>query len=273
MPCFMKTVYSGGLMETIKYRGAKGGRDLPRARKENLTTEARARLNEQEAHTRLKRLMNCNFSRARGDLFMVLTHDDEPDEETAKRRFTNFIRRVRDYRDRRGMPELKYLGVDEKQGQWHHHMMMSAMDTVTAQELWGHGHVRIERVDDREFFGNTARYFLQADKPPKGDPGAESIKPPRPKGARRWRSSQNLDTPVIEVREIPAGQLAKPPKAPKGYRLLPDWRMWADDMGNIHQRYTCIREDGKKGKVKKHPGGRRRKRKPAGRKRKGAGTR
>lgn len=266
MPCFIKIIHSGQVMECIKYRGAKGGRNLPRSRKEKPSTEARARLNEQEAWARLWRLMNCNFSRERGDLFVVLTHDDEPDEETAKRRLSNFIRRLQYWREKRGMAELKYICVDERQGQWHHHLMLSAMDAEMVRALWGHGNVRVERVDDRENFKNTARYFLQADKPPKGDPDEDSVKPPRPKGARRWRSSQNLDQPVVEVREIPAGQLAKPPKAPKGYRLLPDWKMWADDMGNIHQRYTCVRVDGKKGKVKKHAGARRKKRKPAARK-------
>ncbi|MEG1845154.1 MAG: hypothetical protein RR296_13005 [Clostridia bacterium] len=259
----MKVIHSGGMMEAIKYRGAKGGRKLPRAQKGKPSTEARARLNEQEAWARLVRLMNCNFFRDRGDLFMVLTHEDEPDEETAKRRVSNFFRRVQYYRDKHGMTELKYICVDERQGQWHHHMMMSAMDADTIRELWGHGNVRVELVDDRENYRDTARYFLQADKPPKGDPEADSLKSPREKGKRRWRSSQNLDQPVIEVREIPAGQLAKPPKAPKGYRLLPDWKMWADDMGNIHQRYTCVRADGKKGKVKKHEGTRRKKRKAA----------
>lgn len=242
MPYYERVIHSGTMREAVRYMGGKRGRQLPRSPKAQPSTEQRKRWNEEEACRRLGRLMRCNFSRAAGDLFVVLTHADDPDEEVARRRMAAFLRRVKRWREKEGLKELRYIRVDERQGQWHHHLMLSAMPIDQLAAMWPHGHAHIAVVDDANGYRDTARYFVVADK---------AGKPERQKGERRWSSSKNLDKPIVTVREISAREAAKPPKAPSGWTLLPDWRIWADDLGHIHQRYTCVRTDGGRGRVLK----------------------
>jgi hypothetical protein len=99
-----------------------------RRKKAKPTSEAQARLNKRISENNLIRLLNANFTKY--DLAFDLTYrtGEEPkDKEQAERDVANFLRRVKRYRKKQGLPPLKYIGVIErgsKSGRYHHHLVI-----------------------------------------------------------------------------------------------------------------------------------------------------
>lgn len=150
---------------------------------------------------------------------------------------------MRHYRKKNNLSELKYILTTEKQGQWHHHLIMSAMPMEKVFELWGSNGKRrtISTLDRSQQYKDLARYFVTEEKPSQNDPTIENTKPPRKKNAHRWSSSRNLkkplETPPKEIKRDSI--LHKKPVAPRGYRLLPEWTIGCDAWGNLHQLFAC----------------------------------
>lgn len=100
-----------------------------RSRKRKPTSEVQKRLNQHNAERKLIRLLNTNFTKR--DIRFDLTYDKDhlPDSpKDAQRQMQNFIRRVKRYRQKHDLPELKYVAVTEvgeKSGRIHHHIVMS----------------------------------------------------------------------------------------------------------------------------------------------------
>ena len=91
----------------------KREKDRPRLDKENVSKESQANLNEKNAKKQFIRLMNTNFGK--NDLVITLTYEDKylPVQKQAKKDVTNYIRRLKRYREKIGLPPLKYLYVIE----------------------------------------------------------------------------------------------------------------------------------------------------------------
>lgn len=116
-----------------------------RSRKRKPTSEVQKRLNQHNAERKLIRLLNTNFTKR--DIRFDLTYDKEhlpSSPEDAQRQMQNFIRRVKRYRQKHDLPELKYVAVTEvgeKSGRIHHHIVMSGgIDINTLAEIWGRGY-------------------------------------------------------------------------------------------------------------------------------------
>ncbi len=260
MPYLEKRIISGDMLEVERYFATRAGNKMPRSGKENESSKGQEDLNNRNAQKRLVRLLNTNFDGKRGDLFVTLTYETEVDEETAKREARNYIRRIRNYRRKSGLPELKYILIHEKQGKWHHHIIMSSMDRDEAERIWGHGRSMASRLDATYCFKDLAGYLMKHEKPSKGKPDGENKKEPRRKHTRRWISSRNLDQPIITVKEIKRISTRTQPIAPHGYRLLPDWKCGCDVQGNLYQVFTCIKlEESPKTKRRCRPAKERRK--------------
>lgn len=163
-----------------------------RKAKAAVTRKAQAALNERNSRKRFVWLMNANFTAA--DIEIDLTYADAylPPYEKAYRDIQNYFRRVRRYRKKHGLPELKYLYTIEysdeegvkKRG--HAHVVMSGMDRDDAEALWGKGRANSRRLQPDEN-GLTARavYMIKTGQ--------------RAKGKRRWGASKNLTQPVVTV--------------------------------------------------------------------------
>ena len=116
------------------------------------------------------------------------------------------------------------------------------LDVLT--EIWGKGRVTASILDPTNNYKDLASYLAKHEKPQKGDPDGENTKEPRKKFARRWTFSKNLITPKPEYEHIKREDiLKKPPKAPKGYYLLPDWEIGCDSWGNLYQHFMCLKID------------------------------
>lgn len=242
VPYLERRIISGDLLEIERYFATCNGSKMPKSLKENETSKGQQDLNNRIAQKKLMRLINANFDGRKGDLFVTLTYRKPVSEKTAKKEISDFQRRVRKYRKNHSLSELKYITITEKQGKWHHHVILNALPLETIMELWKHGRIMASVLDKAYNFEDLSKYLTAENKPPKGDKKQENAKEPRRKYARRWSGSHNLKKPVVEIREIKRADILKrQPYAPKGYRLLENWNIGTDIQGNLYQTFKCVK--------------------------------
>ena len=91
------------------------------------TSETQQKINDKNAEQNLIRIANANFTE--NDIKVDLTYrkDVRPQTyEDSQRELANFLRRVKRARERKGLPELKFIGVTEtgkEQLNPHHHLI------------------------------------------------------------------------------------------------------------------------------------------------------
>ncbi len=181
-----KTIKAGDVLECEIYP-IWATRNEVRKAKERVTPEAQRNLNDKNARKKLTRRINANFTA--DDLHVTLTYKGKvPDSAQARRDIQNYIRRVKRYREKNGLPEMKYVYVIEfqtpegrKKVRVHHHIIMSGMDRNVAEKLWGKGTANADRLQPDEYgLEGLARYITKA-----------------PNGGKRWCCSKNLKEPRI----------------------------------------------------------------------------
>lgn len=210
--------------------------------------EEQQKKNGRKQVKKLTGLLRCNFSSDRGDLAVMLPEDPQMNYETGRLEHADrkiaaqhraaFLKAVRQEYKRRGLSPLKWLGVIEKQTEWHHHIAMNAGLTLQElQALWPYGQVKAEIVKDSDGFQGLAEYLLGEGEQSKkrGAP-----KEPRQRGERAWSCSKNLDKPKVIKREdiTSTGVLRKAPPQKRGYQLLNDWFLLSDKYGFLYREYT-----------------------------------
>ena len=202
-----KTIKSGDVLEVEVYP-IWPTRSEERRAKEKVTKAAQAAVNDRNARKRLDRLVNTNFGT--DDLLVTLTYAGAaPDPEQGAKDIRNYLRRVKYWRKKHGLPEMKYIYVQEweeedpqmspqqlvfegmqssflepvKAKRVHHHIIMSGMDRDAAEGLWKKGRVNSRKLQPDEFgLRDLTGYLLKA-----------------PKTKKRWYGSRNLAEPKITV--------------------------------------------------------------------------
>lgn len=187
----LKTIVSGNMVESELYPVYEKSCEVPRRDKEKESKESLKNLNDKNARKQIVRLVNTNFSSK--DLMVTLTYTDRtyPTELRAKQDMQNYIRRVKTYRKKHGLPDMKYIYVIEflepeevvrtRKIRIHHHIIMSGMDRDAAEDLWKKGRVEAKRLQPDDFgLEGIATYLIKAKK-----------------GKKRWYSSRNLKKPKV----------------------------------------------------------------------------
>ena len=182
------TITSGNVVEVEGYPIWRTRSAVARA-KSNVTREAQLKQNEKNATKKFRRYVNTNFTTE--DLSITLTFRGEPlDESRAWQDLKNYMARIRRYRRRHGLCELKWIAVMETTGpegkptRIHFHVIMSGMDRDAAEELWGKGYANTRRLQADEYgFTALSMYMTK-----------QAV---RQKWQRRWRSSRNLQPPKV----------------------------------------------------------------------------
>ena len=111
-----------------------------RAAKKNLTPERIQKYNTERAKFRLQLLMDTNFTSE--DQSLTLTYTEQPSEQEVRKDVKNFIGRIRRERNRRGLPELKYIYAieserDGRAKQLHCHIVMSGgIERKEVEKIW-----------------------------------------------------------------------------------------------------------------------------------------
>lgn len=195
MPYREKRILSGRYLEVDLYPVTLI--DIKKSRKEKckLSKPKQQNLNEKNAKKHLIRLMNANFTEK--DLAVHPTYDPEhvpKDEAQARKDIANYIRRLKAYRTRKGLPELKYIAViecrDPAEGRpsirIHHHIIMSGdMDRDDIEQIWGRGRCNADRLQPDEQGFAALAYYITKD----------------PKGSKRWCQSKGLKQPEVAVND------------------------------------------------------------------------
>jgi len=185
---------------------------IPRSENKNPTPEDVKKINERNAETNLRRLINTNFKYQ--DIHLVLTYkrDKRPESpQAAKADLEKFLRKLRVYFKKRNQ-ELKYIAVTEyKSRAIHHHLIINSMDTRDLTDLWICGQPRPTYLDSSGQYGQLASYLIkETSKTFNGDD---------PVHGKRWCASKNLKQPKITKRIISANSWQKDPKPKKGYYI------------------------------------------------------
>ena len=158
-------------------------RTYERARKTKESSPAQKKLNNKKSQRHFNRLVHTNFRQ--GDLFIDLTFDEKNIPENRQgviRCVKNYIARLKRYRKKHNMPELKYIYVVSNSDEFgnkkrlHAHMIINAMDRDIAEELWGHGYCNTDKLQFNEY-GVTGKVLYMAR---------------QAKGERTWAASRNL---------------------------------------------------------------------------------
>ena len=128
-----------------------------RAAKERITPERQAQLNTRRSKRRLILLLENNF-RTEEDIHVTLTYAGrEPDYQRAKKDVRNFLNRIRRLREKRGLPELKYIyAIGRDAGQRIHcHVVMNG--GIGRDELERNWKIGNERTEHKRGVANTYR--------------------------------------------------------------------------------------------------------------------
>ena len=174
--------------------------------KKEAHAKAQAKLDAKNREKKVEYLTNNNFGA--GDIILTAEYplNQQPGSaEQAKRDIVNFLRRVKDAREKKGLPPIRYIYVtewtqSEKYGiRWHHHVIVSGdgMTREEAEAKWTDKHKgfcnsRRAQPNERHLSG-FARYLTQnkldrADRNPQG----------KAKG-RTWGHSRGLKLPAESV--------------------------------------------------------------------------
>ena len=155
-----KRFLCGKYLEVEIYSISKYEQKKSRSKKKKESRKEQKNLNDKNARKNLRRRIHANFDN--GDLIVSLSYDaaNLPNsEEAAIRDRNNYIRRIKNFRKRNGLDELKYIAVleyreatDDKRTKTriHHHIIISGMDRDKAEELWGNGMANTRRMQANE---------------------------------------------------------------------------------------------------------------------------
>lgn len=164
---------------------------MSRRKKSKPTPEVMQRLNQIYAENNLIRIAHANFT---ADDFKVdLTYKPgmlPEDDEQAARELRNFLRRLKNFRKRNNLPELKYIAVTEKgkrTNRYHHHLIINGgFNSKELYSLWGRGYVYSVNLQfNEDGIADLAKYMLK-----------KSVA-----SGKRWNASKNLIHPPPKHRD------------------------------------------------------------------------
>ena len=166
-----------------------------RAARRNITPVRMAEINKRNAENYLVQLADANFSDE--DIHLTLTYaGSAPSFEQMQKDVRNFFGRLKRFRRRNGMPELKYIysiedAEDGEKKRIHSHMLLSGpggkMDLnryrAEVERIWAKGYANADRLQPNENgLEQITRYLTK-----------------QQRNRRRWCPSKNLKKPRVRV--------------------------------------------------------------------------
>lgn len=227
------------------YKVSSGNHKGKRAKKCNVTSEQVQKNNDKYSVKDLMRLLNANFGH--GDLHLVLTYKDAPDQRQAKRDREAFLKAVRREMKKQGI-ELKYIAVTEyKHSRIHHHIIINKFDVALIEKAWKKGWVKFTALDASGNYIKLAEYLVKETN--KTFREEESV------FKRRYSPSRNLVRPKVTRKYVEAAELFDDPKTIDGYYIDQDYcrRYEHPVTGLEHLEYIMVAID-KPRRFKRWPG-------------------
>lgn len=176
-----------------------------RKKKTRISRPQQRNLNEKNAKRYFLELGNGNFGK--GDWYVTLTYKPKfqpRNIEEAEKNVTNYLKRLKYARKKKGVEPLKYILVSEykvnEDGEFttniHHHLMMNGdvtnlFDRDDVENLWS----RRVKGQGKKSLGFVNARNLQPNE--NGIEGLLKYLSKDPKGKKRWSSSRNLKVPYL----------------------------------------------------------------------------
>ncbi len=162
-----------------------------RRKKAKPTKECQKKLNQIHRENNCIRIVHANFTS--DDMRLDLTYDNRhlpADDEQAARELTNFLKRVKHCRKKKGLSGLKYIAVTEKgkkNGRYHHHLIINGgLSPQEIYALWRRGYARTDALQfNEDGVADLVRYILKKSAVSK----------------KGWNSSKNLIHPQAKERD------------------------------------------------------------------------
>ena len=186
-----KTIRGGEMLgvEVYPIIGPETVRKIRRKKEQHTPAQMQA-CNDRRAVKRLTWLINANFTAK--DLSLTLTYAQQVTYEQAQKDARNFCRRVKRARERRGLPDPKYIyAVEDTDGagestRCHIHMLISGgMSREELENIWEKGYANCDRLQpDNHGLAALAKYISKAR---------------TKKSRRRWTCSRNLKKPQTRI--------------------------------------------------------------------------
>ena len=191
-----RTIKAGERLEAEVYPifGRSQEKTAKRA-KENLTRERQSQLNSRRAKRRLVLLMEANF-KTDEDIHVTLTYaGEEPTVKRCRKDVRNFLNRVKRLREKRRLPELKYIyaiGHDKDQRIHVHCVMNGGIERDELERIWKKGYANTIRLQKYgKGLQGMASYLYRQNEKAK-DNGERQ-------GFHMWSGSRNLKKPREHV--------------------------------------------------------------------------
>lgn len=207
---YKKVITSGRMIEVEYYKSIKkrDKKTVGRTLKQNVTPDKMKAANDIRAKKKCRRLIANNF--IPGDCYLTFSFFENLNEEEANRLIDNFLRRLRYYRRRHGMTELKFIGCLEcgKRGnRWHAHIVVNKIAFEVLTALWPYGRLFCESLYEDGGFKDLANYIRKD-----------------VTGKKRLKQSRNLKQPDEQVRELKKKEIREIesgviPSIPAGYYI------------------------------------------------------
>lgn len=225
MPYIKQEIISGDVYEAYTTFSARYGTNGKRKSKNGKTTAKQKIINEKNAKRKVARLINTNFTK--GDIFLTLTYEYAVKLDQAKKDLVNFLRRIKYFRKKNNLPDIKYIAVTESEGKRvHHHIIMTKLSLDVISDNWVKGKAIIGRLYPDKDYTGIAKYIT---------------KEPAKEFAKRWTQSRNLDKPEVRTKQLKTGRGVL--KVPKGYKLM-EQRLDYTEWTGYYQYMRCIRIGG-----------------------------
>ena len=160
-----------------------------RKKKQNLTSEVQAKLNELNSFYRLSDIINANFTTTDYSVGLDYRDGEMPMSfDEGMRDVQNFIRRVQRLCRKRNLLKPKYVYVTEMSDNWriHHHVVISCgLSEADLRKMWKYGRCNPDMLQpDENGYSALAHYFEK-----------KPVKKEKNKTIRRWNSSKGLIHP------------------------------------------------------------------------------
>lgn len=196
-----------------KYSARLGIKGIPRSGNSSVSPEDVETVNQRNAETHLRWLINANFQS--GDYHAVLGFDGRwnPKPDEAKEEYAKFMRKARSI-FRKKKIAFKYVSAMER-GQRgdhkiHFHIVMNYIDPRELSAIWPWGRIKFMPLDDSGQYGALASYIVK--RTSKTFRAEEGFR-------KRYNSSSNLIIPKPKNTRINHKKWQLEPRALKGYYI------------------------------------------------------
>lgn len=201
-----KQVKAGRLLNVDFFPVNLAGRRIPeRAPKTNPSSEEQQMYNYNRATKRVIELINANFDERDYICVPTFTPANSPKTENElNNMIQNFIRRVNDYKKRRGLERSLYVYVREcsvyktgkRKGQPnpHCHIIIHGrgIDRDTIKRLWHAGHISVDEYDPDTFGPEAFCKYIRKD----------------PQGKKNYVCAKGLKQPIVKNKDGRIGRKA-----------------------------------------------------------------